>query len=136
MLNTSKLKGSCLCGKIHYEVDGELGPIVCCHCARCRKSNGAAFATNSPINARDFRLTTGEEYLKGFDAGVGVERMFCGNCGSPLFSKRAAMPEIYRLRIGTLDTKIDARPSFHIYVGSKAEWYDIHDNYPQHEERA
>ena len=41
--------GSCLCGGIQYEVRGSLGDIIQCHCRRCRKATGTAFATNSPI---------------------------------------------------------------------------------------
>ncbi|MFT5504826.1 MAG: hypothetical protein ACI8XC_002543, partial [Gammaproteobacteria bacterium] len=48
------LKGSCHCGKVRYEIRGELGAIVCCHCSQCRKSQGSAFATNAPVKARDF----------------------------------------------------------------------------------
>jgi hypothetical protein len=39
----------------------------------------------------------------------------------------------------TLGTLVDApsiRPSAHIFVGSKAPWYTITDNLPQHEEFA
>ena len=37
----------------------------------------------------------------------GVYRWFCSECGSPLISSRDAQPELYRLRIGTLDTVLD-----------------------------
>ena len=37
----------------------------------------------------------------------GVYRWFCSECGSPLISSRDAQPELYRLRIGTLDTPLD-----------------------------
>ena len=47
--------GSCLCGAIRYEIRGELGPIVLCHCAQCRKAQGSAFASNAAVKATDFR---------------------------------------------------------------------------------
>ena len=127
------LKGSCLCGAVRYELD-KLGPIVMCHCSRCRKANGSAFATNSPIDRRSFRLVAGAEALKEFESSPGVFRVFCGTCATPLYSRRPALPEVLRLRIGSLDTPIDSRPSMHIYVGSKAEWEAIHDDLPQHAE--
>jgi hypothetical protein len=64
-----------------------------------------------------------------------VYRVFCGRCGSPLFSKRDAMPELLRLRLGTLDTPVTAKPTAHIFVAEKAEWYDICDDLPQYAER-
>jgi hypothetical protein len=130
------LTGSCLCGAVRYEVKGELGPIVMCHCAQCRKANGTAFATNSPVKARDFHLLQGSEALAEFESTPGKFRVFCGRCGSPLYSRRAAAPDVLRLRIGTLDTPLDARPSAHIFVDSKAAWWEIDDDLPQHAERA
>ena len=59
----------------------------------------------------------------------------CRNCGSPIYSQRMSAPELMRLRIGTLDTPIKAKPGFHIYTASKAEWDDITDALPQHAER-
>ncbi|MBI3896919.1 MAG: GFA family protein [Gammaproteobacteria bacterium] len=129
------LNGSCLCGAITYEVHSALGPIVMCHCAKCRKANGSAFATNAPIKAQDFKLVSGENVLAEYESTPGVFRVFCRNCSSPLYSKRRSLPEIIRLRIGTLDTPIVSKPSAHIFVGSKAEWYEILDDLPQHAER-
>jgi hypothetical protein len=128
-------KGSCLCGSIEYEIDGPLGPIVYCHCSRCRKANGSAFSAVSQVASADFRIVKGEGALRGYSSGPGVHRMFCGNCGSPLFSKRDAMPEAVRLRIGTLDTPVEGAVSAHVFVGSKAGWDEIHDAAPQYEER-
>ena len=58
--------GSCLCDGIHYEIHGEIGDVIECHCQRCRKANGTAFATNAPIQKADFKITKGEELLKKF----------------------------------------------------------------------
>ncbi|MDK9726531.1 MAG: GFA family protein [Sterolibacteriaceae bacterium MAG5] len=126
--------GSCLCGTIQYEIDGPLGPIIYCHCSRCRKANGAAFSAVSQVATADLRIVKGEEALRGFDNGKGVHRMFCGHCGSPLFSKRDAMPDIRRLRIGTLDTPIKGKVSAHIFVDSKAEWDEICGDAPRYAE--
>jgi hypothetical protein len=128
------LKGSCQCGAVHYEV-ARLGVVVMCHCSKCRKANGTAFATNSPIEASDFRLLKGADAIKEYESSPGVFRVFCGTCASPLYSRRPAHPNMLRLRIGTLDTPIDSKPSMHIYVGSKAEWEEIHDDLPKHEDR-
>ncbi len=129
------LEGSCHCGEIRYRVRGELGPIVCCHCSQCRKSQGTAFATNSPVNAADFHFITGESALTKFQTSAEKIRAFCKYCGSPIYSQLIDKPETLRLRIGTLDTKINTKPSAHIFTGSKAEWHDINDDLPQYDER-
>jgi len=38
------LKGSCLCGGVRYEIDGEIGPVNACRCGLCRKMSGSAFS--------------------------------------------------------------------------------------------
>lgn len=127
------ITGSCLCGSVTYELDGELGPIVFCHCSRCRKAQGTAFATNSPVKASGFRLISGQETLREYESSAGKYRAFCGNCGTPIFSRFTGKPGILRLRLGALDTPIEARPTAHIYASSHAEWFDILDDLPQYE---
>ena len=124
--------GSCLCGTIRYEISGELGPIVLCHCAQCRKAQGSAFAANAAVNAADFAIVAGEEALTAYESSPGKKRHFCRRCGSPIISTRDTVPGVVRVRIGTLDSRIDASPSAHIYVASKAAWEEIHDGLPQY----
>jgi len=128
-------KGSCLCGAVEYEITGPLGPVVYCHCSRCRKASGSAFNAISPVAAADFRIVKGQECLRDYRNHAGVYRMFCGTCGSPIIGKRESAPETVRVRIGTLDTPVNGKVSAHIFVGSKAEWHEILDSMPQHEER-
>lgn len=126
-------KGSCLCGAVQYELQGELGPIVFCHCSRCRKAQGSAFASNSPVQETDFHLRAGQDALQAYESSPGKLRVFCRHCGSPVYSRTVARPGILRLRIGLLDTALVQRPSAHIYAGSHAEWERILDDLPQYE---
>lgn len=128
-------KGSCLCGAVEYEIDAPLGPIIYCHCSRCRKANGSAFNAVVRVPSSSFRITRGEESLRSYRSDTGLHRIFCSQCGSPVLGKRESTPDVVIVRIGTLDTKLDATVSAHIYVGSKAEWYEIHDDATQYEER-
>jgi len=128
-------KGSCLCGAVEYEITGSLGPVVYCHCSRCRKANGSAFNVASPVATADFRFVKGQECLRDYRNNAGVHRVFCGTCGSPIIGKRESAPETVRVRIGTLDTPVNAQVHAHIFVGSKAEWYEILDGMTQYEER-
>lgn len=127
--------GSCLCDGIHYEIHGEIGEIIQCHCQRCRKANGSAFATNAPIKIADFKITKGEHLLKKFQSTDTTQRCFCMECGSPIMSIKTDTPEYYRLRIGTLDTRLQQKTSLHIFTASKAEWDSITDDLPQYAER-
>jgi hypothetical protein len=126
------LQGSCLCGAVRYEVEGELGPIVLCHCSMCRKAQGSAFAATAPVEAARFRVVSGADALTGYASSPQKRRWFCSRCGSPIYSRHDARPEVVRLRIGTLDTRIAARPSAHIHVASKSEWFEILDDRPRY----
>ena len=124
--------GSCLCGTIRYEIRGTLGPILLCHCVQCRKAQGSAFASNAAVKATDFAIVAGEDALAAYESSPGKRRHFCRQCGSPIISTRDAVPGVVRVRIGTLDSNVDATPSAHIYVASKAAWLEIHDGLPQY----
>ena len=129
-------KGSCLCGQVEYAVDGPIGPVIMCHCSRCRKAGGSAFATNGIVASGNFRFTKGEAGLRDYQLTDGRHRIFCGTCGSAILSRRDALPEIVRIRMGTLDTPFEGGPEMHIFVGSKADWETIPDDgLPRHHER-
>jgi hypothetical protein len=127
--------GSCLCGAVRYEVEGNLGAIVFCHCSQCRKAQGGAFAANAPVETDRFRFVQGESLLTSYESSPGKIRAFCSRCGSPVLSRRTDRPGVVRLRLGLLDTPLEQRPTGHIYASSKAPWFDIHDDLPQHPER-
>jgi hypothetical protein len=126
---------SCLCGGLRYEIQGEIGDIVQCHCRKCRKANGTAFATNAPIKKADFKIVQGEHLLKKFQSSATTQRCFCADCGSPIISIKTETPDLYRLRIGTLDTPLQQKPTQHIFAASKAEWDTICDGFVQHDGR-
>lgn len=128
-------KGSCLCGSIQYEINGEIGNAYFCHCRRCRKASGSAFATNAKISPEQFKLISGKDVIKSYTyEETGLVRKFCSNCGSPIISERTSSG-ITAIRLGTLDTPIDKTPIGHIFAASKAEWFEISDNMILYDER-
>ncbi|HET8707713.1 MAG TPA: GFA family protein [Pseudomonadales bacterium] len=127
--------GSCLCGGVKFEINGELEPIQMCHCSQCRKAQGTAFVTNIPVQEQNFRLLSGEPLLSYYESSPGKHRVFCKQCGSPVFSKTTALPGVIRIRAGTLDGELNTRPAFHFYTEFKANWFDINDDLPQYPTR-
>lgn len=124
--------GSCLCGGVAFRIDGALAPIQLCHCAQCRKAQGGAFAANIPVAAAAFRLLAGDALLAAYESSPGKERVFCRRCGSPVLSRRAAHPEVVRVRAGLLDGPLDARPALHQHTASRCDWWPIEDDLPQY----
>lgn len=127
--------GSCLCGAIAWEADGPPAVMMNCHCSRCRLARGAAHATNAFYKLEQFRWIRGADQADQYkveDAKF-FTQAFCRTCGSPaprvLGQFKRAM-----VAVGTADTDPGVQPSAHIFVGSKAPWYDITDGIPQFEE--
>lgn len=129
------ITGGCLCGGIRYEYDGEINEISMCHCSQCRKAQGSAFVAVCPIDTRRFRITAGTGLLREYRAVPSKCRVFCSNCGSPIYSARDDLPHIRRLRLGTVETPFTCRNAYHAFTGSKASWFDIADGLPQYPER-
>jgi len=126
--------GGCLCGGVRFSVQGELQPIQLCHCAQCRKAQGAPFASNLPVNTDNFELHSGAELLRQFESSPGKERAFCGRCGSPIYSRRTARPGVLRIRAGLFEQPLPVQPAFHQFVADKANWWTIGDDLPRYAE--
>lgn len=133
-MHRDKYIGGCLCGRVPFEITGSIRDIICCHCSRCRKAQGSAFATNGNVNVNDFRFVKGEKELTGYESTPGQTKYFCKHCGSPIISKTKSIKNKVRVRVGTIETDILERPVGHIFVASKANWEEIEDKLPQHEE--
>jgi hypothetical protein len=126
-----KLQGGCLCGAIRYEIDGPLTDVGNCHCSMCRRFHGAAFGTYAKIGAEHFRWLSGQDHLGVYETSPGIGWAFCRTCGSSL-----GVPTNGRLSeitLGSLDSDPGVRPIEHIFVGSKAAWFEIADSLPQHD---
>lgn len=126
------LRGSCACGQVRYEIDGQLhGPVGHCHCWRCRKHSGASFGTTAAVKSEELHITSGAEQLKSWESSPGVNRFFAGCCGSPLYKRHDAMPELLGFRLGTLDSDPGRVVEGHFMVSGKAPWVELRDGLPQ-----
>ncbi len=115
-------QGSCLCGQVRLKVAGPIESVIHCHCSRCRKSSGTAYATNGFIARSGLTIETGAELIRSYQSAPGKLRHFCGNCGSPLYSSNEQTPERLRIRLGVLDSDIVERPVSHNFMSSRANW--------------
>jgi hypothetical protein len=125
------IRGTCLCGKIRYEIRGTPERMYYCHCGMCRKATGTSFATNMWVRAEDFVIVAGRESLKPYRSSTDEFRNFCANCGSPVYSEAEHRRGILSVRCGLLDDDPSVRPTQHIYAAFKAPWYTVCDGIPQ-----
>lgn len=121
------LTGSCLCGKVKIRIADQFQYIGNCHCSKCRKFTGSAFSTAGGVSGENFRITDGEDFITYYQKTEQTDMAFCRQCGSSLFSRKTDR-KIYNIRLGILDDSPTQKPSFHMYVGSKASWHEISDD--------
>ena len=129
------IHGSCLCGSVKFEIARAVGPFELCHCGRCRKASGSAFAAMVGVRRDDFRLISGREMIRAYEAPVrevapGYRSYFCTGCGSPVPNPN---PETawFEVPAGALDDDPQLRPDRHIFVELKCPWFEIADDLPQ-----
>lgn len=126
--------GSCVCGDVKYEFDAEPRVTVACHCSLCRKATGSAFGTWTLVPKAQFRFVSGEAQLGEYQSSDHARRLFCKRCGTTLGNFTTRRPHFIHLAAGTLDHPPALRIDLHCYTASKAPWFDITDQLPQHEE--
>ena len=129
------IEGGCLCGGVRYQYDGEIEEISICHCSQCRKAQGSAFAAVSPVATDRFHIRAGAGLLREYRSSPDKVRVFCANCGSPIYSSKDDVPGVRRLRLGTVDTPFTCAEALHIFTGSRASWWDCDDGLPRFAER-
>jgi hypothetical protein len=134
---TRTLRGGCLCGALEYEVADAFSYAFNCHCSQCRRATGAAFKPTAGIARGKLRLTRGlkRRAIHGEAGEEGAHDVHCAACGSLLYSvvREGAWAHV---AMGTLIDAPAIRPTRHIFVASKAPWFEITDKLPQYAEHA
>jgi hypothetical protein len=128
------LVGECECGAVRYRVADEFLYAANCHCSRCRAATGSAYKPFAGIEREKLELTDGHDALFVFGE-EGLNNTRCGACGSLLFSVVREGAYVH-VALGSLVDAPSIRPAKHIFVGSKAPWFEITDDLPQFEEHA
>ena len=125
------LKGSCLCGAVSYEADVESPQSMQCFCRHCQKSTGSQSAVFFVAPDAQFQLTgSPKSYVATAESGGTVERFFCGECGSQLFSQVSAMPGASFVKLGSLDDPSAVAPQANIWTKSKPSWALVGEDTP------
>jgi len=128
-----KVTGACLCGAVRYELQGPFLQLAHCHCSLCRKHHGAPFVSWLVGPLDGYRLLAGGEQVGRYDSSPGLHRLFCTTCGSVLPTPMTGHGVVVS-PAGNLEGDFGPVPAHHMFVASKASWYEITDDLPQHAE--
>jgi hypothetical protein len=126
------LVGRCGCGTVRYRVEDAFVYALNCHCSRCRAATGSAFKPLAGIEREKLEITDGQDRILTYGEDD-LNDTRCGECGSLLFSVVREGAYVH-VALGSLVDAPGIRPTKHIFVGSKAPWFELTDDLPQFEE--
>ena len=116
------IRGSCLCGGVEFEIDGEFEPRSFCHCATCKRLSGGGSTANARARSDEINIVKGRELLTTYQPDDGTSKTFCSVCGSNLFGFGWPENEYASVRLPAIDSPFEGGPTQHIFVRSVAEW--------------
>ena|SRR5450631_1821025 len=134
-VSNKTIGGSCLCGTVTFEVKAPTSKFVHCHCSRCRKATGTAYATNIYVEPSQLIWRSGQDVIERFDLPTArsFAKWFCRTCGCPVprvsrSGKTVVIPS------GSLDQAPRDYPKAHIFWESRASWVRVEDDLPRYAE--
>jgi hypothetical protein len=125
------LEGGCLCGRVRYRVGEAPVSAAICHCRMCQKNSGAPAQPSAEVPVSGFAFIKGEPKI--YRSSSWGERVFCGDCGSPLLYRLSKDPKTVSINTPTLDDPAAIPPTHHIYIESRVSWFDTKDDLPRFE---
>ncbi|HVL35239.1 MAG TPA: GFA family protein, partial [Burkholderiales bacterium] len=122
---STAITGGCLCGAVRYEIGEPITSLRACHCVNCQKSSGTGGTVNAVVPSAAFKITQGTP--KRYDdsatrSGRTLSRFFCGECGSPVYSRRNPDPGFLVVRAGTIDDSSGMKITGHIWTSTARSW--------------
>ena len=113
---------------MRFEVTEPFVSASYCHCTRCQRRTGTAASANARAAPGSVRVVAGEEELRSWAPEGGFEKVFCGRCGSALFSRAPGTADYAGVRLGAIDGDPGVRPQWHQYVAYAAAWEGLPDD--------
>lgn len=123
--------GGCTCKAIRYEISAEPLQMAHCQCRDCQESTGSGHASALVFPKNAVKLSGNPTYyVTKADSGNSKRRAFCSICGSPLYTLLDAMPDIFALKVGSLDDPSIFKPQIVLYTNSGYSWDTMDHSLP------
>lgn len=92
--------GSCHCGAVAFEADGEIDHVVSCNCSWCRRTGFLHWN----VEPSAFRLVSGGDMLTTWQFGTMTSKnTFCRVCGISPFRRSRSDPHLVDVNVRCLD---------------------------------
>lgn len=122
------ISGSCLCGRVTYQLTKPPVAVAACHCRQCQKLSTSAFSITAMV-AADALDVSGElkEWRRVAASGNTSVARFCPSCGSHIYHFNPEDPAHVMLKPSTLDDTSFIDPTVHVWTSEKQAWCRIPD---------
>ncbi len=115
-------EGRCLCGDIHFKATGKPKWVLWCHCQSCRRHSGAPASVFVAFADDAVSLTSG--VIAKYESSPGVERGFCGRCGSTLTCSNPKLPGETHFHLGAFERANELAPTGAFFAEERMPWFD------------
>ncbi|UJR11000.1 hypothetical protein I4U23_015184 [Adineta vaga] len=118
--------GKCLCEQITVSISKDIlnssDKIAICHCKNCCRAGGFLGAISIIIPETDVKIEGQPKIYQdpNTDSGTPIQRAFCGNCGSPVYTATRKVPGILVVKLGLFDNI--PKPTIEGYCKSMPSW--------------
>ena len=128
---TETVRGHCFCKAVRFEIDLPIKWCVSCHCESCRRQCSSPMVTYVGVNDTQWRWTG--QTAKIYHSSPGVERTFCGDCGTPLTFRSERMTGLMHFYLAALEDPERFEPQLHTSYEEKLRWLNVVDDLPRKE---
>lgn len=122
------VEGSCQCGNVRYKLWSEPMRVLACHCKECQKLSTSAFSITLLVSsdAIEFQGEMGE-WSRIAESGNTNGAKFCLTCGNRIYHFNPDTPDHIKLKLApsNLSDPDMIRPTAHVWVSEKQDWYVI-----------
>lgn len=97
-------KGTCFCGAVAIEAEGEPEAMGYCHCSSCRSWSAAPVNAFTLWKPQNVRVTKGAELIGSFAKTDLSDRRYCKSCGGHLMTEHPplGLVDVYAATIPSL----------------------------------
>lgn len=124
----TKVSGGCACGEVRFGFYEPIAFQAACHCRACQYTSGGGPAYVVGVPKDQFRVTRGHptEFATLSEAGHLVTRVFCGVCGTHLYSVSEGSRGLYSVKVGALDDPSGFKPKLQAWTSEAQPWHRKH----------
>ena len=113
---TKTYQGTCFCGAVRIETQGEPAAMGYCHCDSCRSWSAGPVNAFSLWQPDTVKVVAGGEHLASFSKTAFSKRQFCSKCGGHVMTNHPT--------IGLVDVYAATLPSLKFVPGVHVNYAD------------